>query len=894
MAFRANHIALQKELHESYVKSKERLARLTSLEQEEQQQEQDDTFDDDDVESDNEGDEERYKEVGEVGNQSFNDEKVEGLVNENPSKKVVQEESDQDKEQVLSTPLVDMHSISNLEDFHRHRPAVGRKNCLGIFLPVLGRKVLEEIMTLSIREANALDSKKEGSPRRCLLWNSCLDFVLLTTNTGSQRQASKQSFSPGTTDASFDPNVSLCPYELSGVCADELCPYQHTSQRAAVPRERLPLPPLSLLEYKSVNVAAKRDHNHKAASKQQRDEKSEESSTIISTLQDPSGEEEVVVVLDDNFIALPTMHEEGEDQYDDAEDDSTGGDLAVSTFSREPTKVSERGRTPFWWEVNTIDYPLSSVTDILKGLGGIAIATSGDLQMTLFPTEGCMQSLGRIIDICRIAIHAGRFDITRSLLEVSSKVDVDVIHQNVYEKVIEQLARLEQAAFSYDAQSFSFFQTSFCVQASLVVLSEFVRTVENAKQNLGLEKWKQYVASLQDVAMDCTDAFMTSLLADEAPAASSDELVEEVLKIVLNTVDNKKKYGETENALFKFQDMENEIRWAQRSFNADSSPSLKSLHQIDDQILKSCWSLVSKSIHVSRNKSQEDRLWGCLNAIILMAYAILGSLERFAAEVNCGEDELSNPSLTAALTTVDATIHRILKGISNQLDDVPMVDLLLSPLLSASVTTSTFLRQYATSQHRLETTLSLSPDTPKGLSLTRFSEMLWSQLLHLRMCLPTESLPANTKTKYEWELSQEVKNDNKRLLDRLETLGIRLHRITLEGDWNLVCTMGHSRSRSKRRLPENLSHIILRSIFRANSQEEEENCSVQMGKVNLVHRSARGRNHFPSISTLPRSILLAGHSMKNLCLEECNLLCLPSSFGLYFPNLKVRTRRNIC
>lgn len=54
-----------------------------------------------------------------------------------------------------------------------------------------------------------------------------------------------------------------------------------------------------------------------------------------------------------------------------------------------------------------------------------------------------------------------------------------------------------------------------------------------------------------------------------------------------------------------------------------------------------------------------------------------------------------------------------------------------------------------------------------------------------------------------------------------------------------------------------------------------------------------GRTRSPLLSTLPHAFLLAGHAMKDLQLAGCTLSILPASFGLYFPNLVVRSGQSI-
>jgi hypothetical protein len=895
-ATRVQHVALQKELQESLAKSRERLTRLTSLVLLEGggEEEEEDNGDSDDTKSSEAQPKPETEET--IRNEEATIDEAFFAVGDKD-----ETTNEQSNDNLLSTSLVDMHTLETLEEFNRHHTT----HPMGLlsFLPVLGRPHLERILLLAIREANALDEREDAS-RRCLLWNTCLDFLCLSRrqtvlahHSGSEQEQPQQESDPE--QEPLDPNVSLCPYELAGVCADGLCPYQHTSKQT-LSRERLPLPPLSLLRPKKdkVGTATSKDHIQKA-----KDVSSEEGGVTATKDTAMDDDDSSVVVeetetnsaFNEDFISLPAATAE------DDEDDDDGEQFEASKEDNEdPIITAYRKGTlsiptwSFWWG-GSMDGNNSSITEILQKVGDISVEESTLKCSTEGGVVQGLEWLGGVLDMCRLAIHAGRFDITRSLLELASKRIDRTYQPEFYQAATKQLALLENAAFLYDSQPHSLFHSSFAVQVSLALLSEYVLAVENTKQKD--EQWQESAASFKDIAMECTSTFLSQQQPE--PAGISNDLVDEFRNMLSNSVDDwdDSCLSQGKLSLLRFGDLHLSMLWAQRTFHAES-PYLHSLHQIDDQVLKPCWSLVSSWI---RSLKQEARHWEGLKATILMGYAMIGCLERFAAHVNHGEDKLG-ASLTAALTTVDATIYRILKGLSNQLSDVPLIDLILAPLFSASVATATFLRQYSVVQHRLEALLasdSKSSKVRKGPLVTRYSELLWSQLLHLRMSLPIESAPEPKKGKkgYYWEPSRTAQEDNKLLLDRIARLGVRVHHVTLEGDWILAKVMSNETPPPSVQIDSNkvksfqkLSSGVLRRLFSNEKDDDHELLEAwHLCNVRLAPRdNGRGRPHTPFVSTLPRSLLLAGHSLQSLRLPRCHLSILPASFGLYFPNLTVR------
>lgn len=94
------------------------------------------------------------------------------------------------------------------------------------FIPCVGTETsIRDILDTASREILVADSLDVHALHRIAsFWNSCLDVKLLST---IDRSDGAVEISRG----SLNSSVPICPYELSGVCADPFCSYQHFHYR---------------------------------------------------------------------------------------------------------------------------------------------------------------------------------------------------------------------------------------------------------------------------------------------------------------------------------------------------------------------------------------------------------------------------------------------------------------------------------------------------------------------------------------------------------------------------------------------------------------------------------------------------------------------------------------
>jgi hypothetical protein len=873
-AGRMKHLSLQKQLQDSLAKSQERLARLTTSSEDGEKEEEEEEKNQDE--------------------------------NPNQADDTIQEEEN-------------IPSAGPME-----------KRDLFVMLPGLPAVSIEPILLLSVREASAFDHLDDDasssvnlqSHRRELLWNTCLDLLQWgcpddDDNDMHQEETYGQDHDPpkqqpqATLSSMIDPNVSLCPYELSGVCADELCPYQHMNKGSMLPRERLILPSLKLPPSPSSrdnNESEDDDVRPAETSKANTDgtpelklpvpvattenqdqgppEEEKSQGTVDDTdallLQDddkgdgsvePSrGENNNDKALGEDFISLPMPSTEEESASEDDESVVDNEDVIVSSYLDDATKANS---ISFWWDdnntflernpTNAVIHPNMSVTAWLEHVTGFRIVGPGNASEYVYlrkdPTTATeyITWLGQLVDVMRVSLHAGRRDITRGVCQELDKP------LRVPDCLKTGLKSIEYIAFSSSNQTSQSFSKAFTVQVSLSVVSQFL-------QETHMKEKKKMDGDM------CQRLVEIVLGNDEPPTLAGDEVAYGSIVDGLRT----ELYRSTtldgdDHDRESFDVLKASIFWAMKLPGIDAS----SVHQLDNRVLKPSWSLVSRFL---RRSVGQDRPFACTRAAIIMGYIILRCLERFAQKVNMGNDSL-DASMTAALTTVDSTIYRILLELSDLISDIPLLELLLSPLYAASVSTACFLRLYATAQHRLETVLGAQGDKrfqvrkqgrDNSVPFARYSELLWSQLCHLRMALPGESpSKENGDTMYHWEPSPEVVESQKILGSRIAEYGIHLRHIRLDGDRTIF------RTKRVRRFSTAISIALL-------SGPSEESVVVNIDGESLVHKpDERKRLPSPLRSSLPRSIMLAGRALTRLSLAGCKLTSLPASFGLYFPKLEV-------
>jgi hypothetical protein len=683
----------------------------------------------------------------------------------------------------------------------------------------------------------------------------------------------------------------------------------------------------------------------------------------------PTGDEIDEFMLD--FVALPPAAgvSSDEDSAEDEAESDEDTDI-ISTFLDDAVQSTVTTSKMWWSEIVSSDQTSSpgptSVDAWLDEVAGFHVGTpapqttSGTSQeseqaATILEYRHSLphspldyiQWFGRVVDASRLAVHSGRFEIVQSLLKLATEaasatariVDGKKVTWGAFleDQGIEfspnaglaVLDRVVEFAFHFDDQPLSCFHTAFSSQISLAIVSEAIRYTHDHYNKMGVPQENGTLEQMNSTELIEWGAVMHLI---EACLGSADKVESLAMDFAMDF--DAKKYGvsklvsELRYELYRTRDVElsgvvapekgghhqskhpfsfdtlaANVVWALRICGDGASISF-SMHRIDDGILKPSWLVVKNFFR--RSIGSSVRSAECLRATIMMGHIILGSLEAFVRQVPNGEDQFDS-STSAALNIVDTTIYKILVEWSDLVADVPMLEMLLSPLYAASISTAVFLRHYSKAQHRLESLLGEARESKHGIpktklvSFSKFSELLWSQLVQLRFSLSSSpDTPAGKKKKKDsWDMKPSQIQDCNQLASCIESRHVALHHVCLEGDWNLITAMNH---RPLLKKDQELQHfqdwrssiVRLQQVIFGQTKDEE----LDLAHCPFVHRQdkANGRIAASDLlrSTLPRSILLAGHSLKSLNLEGCSLSRLPIAFGLYFPALLVRSPVRVC
>lgn len=402
---RQRHLNLQHEMQQALEKSQERLARVSSSAASSQQDDGEEAT----IQNDSQG-------------------------NEN----ITEQETDT----APAIPLPNLHA--NDEIVTKFLETKNSSRRLQVLLPCVNSiDLMQRIMNLTALETLALDqTEPQGNHRQETLCKTCLDLLSIatagdmTTNTtissnNNSVETNDSSEIQNTEDATIDPNVALCPYELSGECADPYCPYQHMKPRSTssvLARERLALPtlklpslarsdPVTLQDFVDSPPASplrrKRQRLLKHDSAHTEPEDDESVHTQLSHEQDGSvhtqelprendsqedkddyhdqGEQEVSMDWNDDFLSLPPASQPAAEEEEDSDDSNSDNGVTENvTVDQEVTnKELQGGESSFWWQteedaarMKVSQSKLSSLqlslTDWLSVVGGFVLENDTD------------------------------------------------------------------------------------------------------------------------------------------------------------------------------------------------------------------------------------------------------------------------------------------------------------------------------------------------------------------------------------------------------------------------------------------------------------------------------------------------------------------------------------
>ena len=978
----SQHLALQAELKESLAMSREKLNRLTMLESEEANEsnsdmscsysEEEEEEEEDDAKYTAESDMEKHNESPEIIAQMGSS--LDDIPNDYRSFEV-------------------FDSYENAEELAQyHHSADNRKDCsLLPFLPYLDYDQVGEYLILMQRETCAMDQETAvdmgRSFRRQLFQNTCLDILLLAVPRRSKKLDSASDAYSDEKLPYFDPSISLCPYELGGVCADGLCPYQHTTKDTKIlARERLPLPslPPSLLSMKGKTIKDPNDEEDNTMNGGSKQVLDNEHHKVVRS---PAAEPSLGIAYNDtsgeeDFISLPTSSSPNDDNKIrndnggllDAGDNNAGegkDQILLSQPCNGDSKDEEcntgdiPGYSTFWWNEDLSDNPNApnhenteslSLFDILEDTFGLCIqehpkstlpaigdsSTSAAKRLkikTKFPFDHQssdkndslrnLKALGRLIDASRLAIHGGLHDMILSLDQNDLVCEDSAGYEslNAFSTLLFDQTR-KSRFFDQCAQAKSCFEEAFATQLGLAILSWSLAA--NSKSSEGRKRRKNLSGKkIASACKDCFDDMRNPIISTTYKQQRCDvNHLEDVFRVTFFHAETQQNY----NTMQKLNELKTMISWIRSDWFLHGE-EVEMLDESFEERLLSIWSAAKAYLSeldkgCKHDKSNGDSVspidpleeeYSYLQVVTLVGFSISECLSGFArAFITKKETDLDGLSASnmAVWSLLDITIGRLLKDMKNLVDRFPLSDLVLAPLYAHSVASASYLRKYSTAQARLVECLSVNHRLVDAMNVMVYSELLWSQLVQLRMSLPNEApvmgnpnpvrgdlnsikllVQQDAIADFAWEPSKELKKLNKQFIDKIKNLDIRLRHVVLWGDWLLSSLTGKyqgdqtllrlfSENRNEPKLGHNDTQMSTKFQWK-------DNLEIVLGKsldneVVSITNSESSRCYPPPapLPRLPLFLLYAGKYLTELDLKGCHLEQLPFGFGLYFPNLR--------
>ena len=769
----------------------------------------------------------------------------------------------------------------------------------------------------------------------------------------------------------LDPNVTICPYELGGTCADNQCSYQHLGrvdvrkrkaslrgggmrgvfiQYSNFPKLKLPRPVtrddfMSWLETANVSEVDVTSssyagtHSMTNGSKRNADEGLRDST-------DAEGKNET-----QRYYSL-----EGVDQHYSKELDARSQPYQNEPPSRNdevcsdlefialPSTISERAETDnndnnasygrnsaifnggFWWQ-RIPSFPSLSYDDYTGALDYMLLVFGFERDRShgndstihslryIIPSipSGCRTwniiHLSRLIDLSRVLVHMGRDSLALSMMSDYCQSRP----HDTFSKLVEYASGSIKSLLVGRCAS-----SIFEVQVRLLIISEalhvsYEEAVSGDDTSDGVQ---QCIEKLIDQIK------LSNWIDNTVETVPIPDGFETLLDAVRRSIPTSKygykadhdEWGSFINALRLMMEKHvmniSQMRVNEQLSILYQSTSLgKLLSQLMGaaargqsfvpylHIIEPVWS----TLQPLRQAMSGCKRWLHPDTIVIV---ILGPLifEWVASSMSppraYAMSRKSSLELDARAFADLASLDKCTTGIFNDLNRVrthgksrpALLELLVAPLFTLSATISIAQGSFEKANARLENLLvhDRSLNDKKRPTMYAFSEMIWSQLVQIRMLCP----PSGDSLKYIG--TKAVEFDKPSLSDTILMLhndiaskicgyGIFLWGVSLRGDTHMNMTS---------------------PSFNRKHCDEWENVSTQIFAVHPDNRCTSGCDpstvelHLPNpypeligarckISIFPESALLLADRLISLNLENCALVSLPSSIGYQIASLRV-------
>jgi len=506
----------------------------------------------------------------------------------------------------------------------------------------------------------------------------------------------------------------------------------------------------------------------------------------------------------------------------------------------------------------------------------------------------------RLVDLSRVLVHMGRFSFA---LVVMNRIE---IRNDTHPLICRPYWRAYQTVKSL-IQSQNSAYTLFQVQVQLLVLSEYLRT--NYDSLLGNDApclnqlLVDQILNLHDVGKySKNNLFPEGLdrlrqnLVSHLPSANNDKsnggddwasfiktlkhIIEKFIIVPFSQI------GTDDQFLFLLRSvcigkyLGNNI-----VHNASKERGFVSyLHALEP-----VWSSLQPLLQVSLTSACSRWLQPDVVAIVLIGPIIFSCVADMVASSDSGKK--ASPKFDARARANLSTLDNFIVGIIKDLNRFgrsrgysQLVEPLLAPLYTLSTTISVALGSFDKAHVRLEHVL--SKEVEEKPSLYALSDLIWSQLVQLRVLCPSYSTPLDTSDAISKQMSlpDRITKPHHELAHRIVENGIFLWGVKLRGDSNMNIISPCFNKNHCMEWEKAATQIF--TYHEGSSGEQASQPSLEFSISDPYPEELEGIRTSRE-SVFPDSLLLLGKSLSSLTLDKCGLTRLPLSIGYHLTNLKV-------
>eukprot|EP00956_Cyclotella_meneghiniana_P030779 scaffold78549_cov98-Cyclotella_meneghiniana.AAC.1 len=605
-----------------------------------------------------------------------------------------------------------------------------------------------------------------------------------------------------------------------------------------------------------------------------------------------------------DLVNLPNVAEESDPQ----DSDESVGD------NEEPLRKGLLLEGQLWWQdmipLHNTEYttPNHNTIDlILHSFGFQPIRDESEYaQITLIRclnpgqqklSSECREILftARIIDLCRICVQMGQISLAISLLQGTHHLQ---LNDSLVRYVLVSLKNLPPNCGAYDMFGF---------QSSLLLISEFCRTRynwlsgnnsrphEEPKFNMVISFLNDPMAATIDHVVRCN---LKSRIPMEAKQSNWDHFVSclqaQLDKHIVVPFSYRMTHVEQLSFLIECASIGQVLGGLVESIKDETFSPLA-------HVMDPTWLVMQRLLQNSTAQSQLEGnsgnayitqvalifiigpvIFSCTSNIISRHLIKISPSSATKTKNLLPDTDLSRSCLD--LSSIDIFIVEMVKDIKRhgrKTIKCTNIECLLSSLYAISASICIYLKAFDKAQLRLENAINSKKVSShrEALSINVISELLWSQLVHLRMICPSYHHSVDPKAvENTTSLPDSVSEIHDEIASRIFNNCIIIGGLDACGDRSIVSSaVGNHHERQQW---QNLVSLAFQQYhsYESTSVKPFEEFDISYPKVKL---------NGLGVAEFPMSLLIAGKALKHLHLVGLGIDRLPSSFGMHLSSLLV-------